>query len=64
MRLLRELNRDDGLTIVMVTHNLELTHETDRTIRLVDGQVDTVSPQFPDHSATDDAIAEPSSIAG
>ena len=24
VRLLRELNRDDGLTIVLVTHNLEL----------------------------------------
>jgi lipoprotein-releasing system ATP-binding protein len=37
--LLRDLNRADGLTIVMVTHNLELAHETDRIVRLVQGRV-------------------------
>ena len=40
MRLLRELNRQDGLTIVMVTHNLDITRDTDRTIRLLDGKLD------------------------
>ena len=39
MALLRELNRD-GLTIVMVTHNLELVHDTDRVVRLTDGRVE------------------------
>jgi lipoprotein-releasing system ATP-binding protein len=39
VRLLRDLNRDDGLTIIMVTHNLDLVAESDRLIRLVDGQV-------------------------
>jgi lipoprotein-releasing system ATP-binding protein len=38
--LLRELNRDDGLTIVMVTHNLELASEIDRVIRIVDGKIE------------------------
>ncbi|MBX9679737.1 MAG: ABC transporter ATP-binding protein [Gemmataceae bacterium] len=41
--LLRELNRD-GLTIVMVTHHVELTHEADRIIRLTDGKVETETP--------------------
>ncbi len=41
MRLLRDLNRDQGLTIVMVTHNLELVSDTDRVVRLADGRVDT-----------------------
>jgi lipoprotein-releasing system ATP-binding protein len=39
--LLRDLNRQDGLTIVMVTHNLELVGETDRVVRLVSGRVES-----------------------
>jgi ABC-type lipoprotein export system ATPase subunit len=45
MRLLRDLNRHDDLTIVMVTHNMELTNECDRTIRLLDGKVENASPK-------------------
>jgi lipoprotein-releasing system ATP-binding protein len=41
MNLLRDLNRSDGLTIVMVTHNLELIADTDRVVRLADGQIET-----------------------
>ncbi len=41
MKLLRDLNQSEGLTIVMVTHNLELVHATDRVVRLVDGKVET-----------------------
>jgi lipoprotein-releasing system ATP-binding protein len=41
VRLLRDLNRLDGLTIVMVTHNLELVGETDRVVRLVSGRVES-----------------------
>src|SRR5207253_7171628 len=40
MSLLRELNRTDGLTIVMVTHNLELVHEADRVVRMLDGRIE------------------------
>lgn len=40
MKLLRDLNQREGLTIVMVTHNLDLVHETDRVVRLVDGKVE------------------------
>jgi lipoprotein-releasing system ATP-binding protein len=40
VRLLRDLNKQDGLTIVMVTHNLELVAETDRVVRLVSGRVE------------------------
>lgn len=39
--LLRDLNRQDGLTIVMVTHNLELVAATDRVVRLTAGQIET-----------------------
>src|SRR4051795_3649831 len=33
MGLLRELNRAEGLTIIMVTHNLDLVSDTDRVVR-------------------------------
>ncbi len=39
VRLLRELNRDDGVTIVMVTHNLEVASVTDRVVRMSHGRV-------------------------
>jgi lipoprotein-releasing system ATP-binding protein len=40
VRLLRDLNRQDGLTIIMVTHNLDIAAGTDRVVRLVAGQVE------------------------
>jgi lipoprotein-releasing system ATP-binding protein len=44
VHLLRDLNRREGLTIVMVTHNLELVGETDRVVRLVSGRVEEGQP--------------------
>jgi lipoprotein-releasing system ATP-binding protein len=44
--LLRDLNRGDGLTIIMVTHNLDLAAGTDRTVRLVAGKIE--APQSPE----------------
>jgi lipoprotein-releasing system ATP-binding protein len=38
--LLRDLNRQDGLTIIMVTHNLELVSATDRVVRLAAGRIE------------------------
>jgi lipoprotein-releasing system ATP-binding protein len=40
MALLRGLNRSEGLTIVMVTHNLELVHDADRVVRIADGRLE------------------------
>jgi lipoprotein-releasing system ATP-binding protein len=40
IHLLRDLNRNEGLTIIMVTHNLDLVQETDRVLRLVNGRVE------------------------
>jgi lipoprotein-releasing system ATP-binding protein len=40
VRLLCDLNRHDGLTIIMVTHNLELVSVADRVVKLVAGRVD------------------------
>jgi lipoprotein-releasing system ATP-binding protein len=44
--LLRDLNRQEGLTIIMVTHNRELAADTDRVVRLSAGRVEDSSP-FP-----------------
>jgi len=40
MALLRELNRNDALTIIMVTHNMDLVHDTDRVVRIADGRIE------------------------
>jgi lipoprotein-releasing system ATP-binding protein len=37
--LLRQLNREQNLTIVMVTHDTQIAHAADRTVTLVDGFV-------------------------
>ncbi len=44
VQLLRMLNRQEGLTIIMVTHNMELVSPTDRVVRLVKGRVEGASP--------------------
>jgi ABC-type lipoprotein export system ATPase subunit len=40
LQILRTLNRQHGLSIVMVTHDPAIAAEADRTIRLVNGQVE------------------------
>lgn len=39
VHLLRALNRDDGVTIIMVTHNLDLAAGTDRVVRMAGGKI-------------------------
>ena len=38
MELLHQLNKEDGRTIVMVTHNEEQARQTSRTVRFFDGR--------------------------
>jgi len=40
LRILRTLNAQQNLTIVMVTHDLAIAAQADRTVRLVQGQVE------------------------
>jgi lipoprotein-releasing system ATP-binding protein len=44
VHLLRDLNRGEGLTIIMVTHNLDIVAETDRMVRLLAGRVEGAEP--------------------
>jgi lipoprotein-releasing system ATP-binding protein len=43
VRLLRDLNRQEGLTIIMVTHNLDVASVTDRKLRITDGRIEDAS---------------------
>ena len=45
VRLLRDLNQQEGLTIIMVTHNLDIVAETDRVVRWSPGGVEQPAPQ-------------------
>jgi len=48
--LLKGLNRDEGITIVMVTHNQELARGTHRTVRMAGGKI-AEEPRAPHFSA-------------
>jgi putative ABC transport system ATP-binding protein len=37
--LMRELNREHGLTFLIVTHDIGVGRKTDRIVRMVDGQI-------------------------
>ena len=39
MAFFRELNRTEGLTVILVTHDLEVARQADRAVVLVDGEV-------------------------
>ena len=39
MDLLAALNRDQGITVVMVTHEADMAVYAHRTVRLVDGRI-------------------------
>jgi lipoprotein-releasing system ATP-binding protein len=43
LRLLLDLNRQDGLTIIMVTHNPDLAQQADRVVRMTEGRVEEVA---------------------
>jgi lipoprotein-releasing system ATP-binding protein len=44
MAILRRLNQQDDLTIVMVTHDQTMAASADRTVQLVEGRVQNSSP--------------------
>jgi lipoprotein-releasing system ATP-binding protein len=60
VKLLHDLNREDGLTIVMVTHNSEIAAEADRIVRMVEGRLESENPtlgwQMPTFSAAGEGV--------
>jgi len=46
MAFFRELNKTEGLTIILVTHDLEVARQADRAIVLVDGEVILDTPDI------------------
>ncbi len=42
--LLRDLNRERGLTMIMVTHDLQIAQQADRIVRLTEGRIEEFSP--------------------
>lgn len=47
MSLMERLNREKGLTFVIVTHDIGVGRRADRIVRMLDGQI--VDEQFPAH---------------
>jgi lipoprotein-releasing system ATP-binding protein len=45
MEMLRRLNREQKLTIVMVTHDPWIAEQADRVVRLVEGRIQRVQPR-------------------
>ncbi len=48
MELFYELNKQEGITIVMVTHDTQVAHYADKIIWLVDGVIDRIEVVTPD----------------
>jgi lipoprotein-releasing system ATP-binding protein len=44
MKILRNLNRQHGLTIVMVTHDQLIAEQADGTLRMTEGRIETTTP--------------------
>lgn len=58
LELFRSLNRDHGITIVMVTHEEHIARMSERIIRLEDGVVVSDVPNEPVDPSTDIGFAE------
>ncbi len=44
LELLRDLNRERGLTMMMVTHDIQIAQQADRIVRLAEGRVEEWAP--------------------
>jgi lipoprotein-releasing system ATP-binding protein len=44
IELLRDLNRERGLTMIMVTHDIHIAQQADRIVRLAEGRIEEWAP--------------------
>ncbi len=44
LELLRDLNRERGLTMMMVTHDAQIAQQADRVVRLAEGRIEEWAP--------------------
>ena len=51
MQLLKQLNREQGKTIIVVTHESGVANETNKIVRIVDGVISGIEENF-DHKAS------------
>jgi lipoprotein-releasing system ATP-binding protein len=61
LELLRDLNHERGLTMILVTHDQQIARQADRVVRLIEGRIKSSSPTWPDFP--DDAEAGQSASA-
>jgi lipoprotein-releasing system ATP-binding protein len=61
LELLRDLNHERGLTMILVTHDQQIAQQADRVVRLREGRIHASSPTWPDFP--DDAEAGRSASA-
>ena len=54
--LIHTLNQDEGLTLVIVTHNEQLAERADRVLHIIDGQIDDVQLEPAQDSQSDEEI--------
>ena len=62
MELLRALNTDHGITVLMVTHEPDMAAYTKRWVRFVDGRIDSDAPNTHPVATAKAAQAAPSAL--
>lgn len=59
MKLLRDLNREEGITLIVVTHDQDVADFADRIVRLRDGQIVAIEERVPPEDQTESTPIEP-----